>query len=64
MTLVNITAKELTDMEDISKLHPTIFRLTDQEWEEFNRVLDRDPVFMPGMQALLSKPSVFIPEDE
>jgi len=51
-------------MEDISKLHPIIFRLTNREWEEFNRVLDREPVFMPKMQALLSKPSVFIPEDE
>lgn len=51
-------------MDEVSKLHPVMFRLTDQEWDEFNVLLDREPVFMPRMQALLSKPSVFLPEDD
>lgn len=51
-------------MDDFTQLKPIQFKLTDREWDEFNRVLDRDPVFMPKMQALLSKPSVFVPEED
>lgn len=51
-------------MESFGEMKPVLFKLTDREWDEFNRVLDREPVFMPVMQALLSKPSVFIEEDD
>jgi len=40
------------------------FMLDDRAWQEFNDLLDREPVEMPKMRVLLSKHSVFQPEED
>lgn len=51
--------------EDFAKMTSVMFLLSDQEWNEFNAVLDREPAELPNMRVLLAKASVvFAPEVE
>lgn len=50
-------------LEDLSQTK-VLFTLDERAWQEFNDLLEREPVELPKMRVLLSKRSVFEPEED
>lgn len=49
----------LADLNELIELEKTLFKLNDEQWEEFCEALDRPPKSVEGLKKLFNEKGVF-----